>query len=110
MTHVGEISDRVFLRQMSFHTSGPSYAQELSDQRKRNEWVDNRTEEIVNDDDYFPDLIQYILETSSGINALLHVKKAKFGDLLGASAHFHEYLTKTARMIAESEAKVRFGE
>lgn len=79
------------------------------EQQERDEWVQTRTEAIVDDDDYFPDLIQTLLESSAGINALLHVKKAKFADLLGANAHFHEYLTKVARNIAESEAKRRFG-
>lgn len=75
---------------------------------EREEWVRNRTEQIVNDDDYFPDLVQYMLQTNEGVNALLHLKKATYGDLLSASAHFHTYLTREARKIAESEANVRF--
>lgn len=75
---------------------------------EREEWIQNRTEQIVNDDDYLPDLVASLLDTGAGVNVFLHLRNATFGDAVGALAHYHEFLTKEARKIAESEANRRF--
>lgn len=93
-------------RYYDFHA--PKFAS-LQEERNRLLWVQERTLSIVEDDDYLPDLIQYMLEENKGVNVFIHLRNATAGDSIGALAHYHEYLTKQARKIAESEASVRFG-
>ena len=75
---------------------------------EREEWIRNRVESILSDDDYLPDLIANLLDTNDGVNVFLHLRNAKIGDCVGALAHYHQFLTREARKIAESEANIRF--
>ena len=105
-----EIADRVFNAQLAAHTAGRTFAAEMAIQKRRDEWVLERTADIMSDSDYTPNLFAYLIEGDDrDISALVRIQNATASDWLGSIANLHERLTKKARKIAESEASARWG-
>ena len=86
-----------------------TYGYEVKQQNERLEYVLNRTQDILDDQDYRLEILKTLLETLHGANAIDHLLTAKADDLMAASSHLRLYMTKEAQAIAESEALVRWG-
>ena len=87
----------------------PSFMQEAKIEGERLEYVLNRTQEILDDQDYRLEIMRTLMESLAGTNAIDHLLTAKADDLIDARSHLQVYMTKEARKIAESEARKRWG-
>ena len=87
----------------------PSFMQEAKVEGERLEYVLNRTQEILDDQDYRLEIMRTLMESLAGSNAIDHLLTAKHDDLADARSHLQVYMTKEARKIAESEARRRWG-
>lgn len=93
----------------AYMAHGTTYQQELQRDCEKRTWIHDRVSEIMADKDYTLDLVQYAIESPESFKLFNNLKNATYGSSISALAAFHEELTRQARMIAESEARVRFG-
>lgn len=85
-----------------------AYARRFSEEAyldRRLDWVLERTESILKDDDYCMELLDQVHKDHPHL--ILAVARTTFGSSINVLSDLHLTLTRYARAMAESEASVR---